>query len=197
MILRLFPLVLAFASVALAQDPLAEQMRMIEEMRASAMLRANPGVSRPGAANADEPSGEDAEPSLRLKELSSLTFDRRPSTILAIWSTPPESEAAVIDVPAGSTLSVPVSVTTKAGDNSVSATVAYTYDEFGSVKTEEGPLAGTADTTRTFQCNFRPSRWCNFACTSTRAPAASSSAATPPELTPTRLPSAFTNRGVN
>jgi len=39
------------------------------------------------------------------------------------------------------------SVTQAAGDNSLSATVAYTYDALGNRLTADGPLAGTADTT--------------------------------------------------
>jgi len=43
---------------------------------------------------------------------------------------------------------LPVSTTTQAGDNSLSATTALTYDNVGNLLTVDGPLAGTADTTR-------------------------------------------------
>jgi hypothetical protein len=43
---------------------------------------------------------------------------------------------------------LPVSTTTKAGDNSLSATTAITYDDIGNMLTVDGPLSGTADTTR-------------------------------------------------
>jgi len=39
------------------------------------------------------------------------------------------------------------SVTASAGDNSISSTTAYTYDAAGNVKTVDGPLSGTGDTT--------------------------------------------------
>ncbi|MBJ7416650.1 MAG: hypothetical protein JHC88_14575 [Niveispirillum sp.] len=39
-------------------------------------------------------------------------------------------------------------VTVAAGDGSVSATTTTTYDDFGNVLSEDGPLAGTADTVR-------------------------------------------------
>jgi YD repeat-containing protein len=42
---------------------------------------------------------------------------------------------------------LPVSAATSAGDNSVSATTAMTYDAVGNLKTVDGPLAGTDDTT--------------------------------------------------
>ncbi|HEU4962153.1 MAG TPA: RHS repeat-associated core domain-containing protein [Sphingomonas sp.] len=42
---------------------------------------------------------------------------------------------------------LPTSVTQAAGDGSVSATTAYTYDAVGNVLTVDGPLTGTADTT--------------------------------------------------
>jgi RHS repeat-associated protein len=41
------------------------------------------------------------------------------------------------------------SKTVRAGDNSVSATTSWTYNEWGDQITEDGPLPGTADTTRT------------------------------------------------
>ncbi len=43
---------------------------------------------------------------------------------------------------------LPVSKTVAAGDNSVSATTSWTYDAQGNKLTEDGPLAGTDDTTR-------------------------------------------------
>jgi len=43
---------------------------------------------------------------------------------------------------------LPVSTTMKAGDNSLSATTAVAYDEVGNLITVDGPLSGTADTTR-------------------------------------------------
>ncbi|MGH6786632.1 MAG: hypothetical protein ACREBO_07355, partial [Novosphingobium sp.] len=43
---------------------------------------------------------------------------------------------------------LPVSKSVAAGDGSLSATTAWTYDEAGNKLTEDGPLAGTADTTR-------------------------------------------------
>ncbi|HEX7115417.1 MAG TPA: RHS repeat-associated core domain-containing protein [Steroidobacter sp.] len=43
-----------------------------------------------------------------------------------------------------------VSVTVSAGNGSVSATESYTYDSIGNRVTVDGPLAGTADTTRTY-----------------------------------------------
>jgi len=49
-----------------------------------------------------------------------------------------------------------LSVTTRAGDNSLSATVANTYDARGDVVTVDGPLPGAADTTRTY---YDASRW--------------------------------------
>lgn len=45
---------------------------------------------------------------------------------------------------------LPVSVTQNLGDNSVTATTAYTYYPTGDVKTVDGPLSGTDDTTRTY-----------------------------------------------
>ncbi|HEU4962139.1 MAG TPA: RHS repeat-associated core domain-containing protein [Sphingomonas sp.] len=42
---------------------------------------------------------------------------------------------------------LPTSVTQAAGNGSVSATTAYTYDNVGNVLTVDGPLSGTADTT--------------------------------------------------
>lgn len=44
--------------------------------------------------------------------------------------------------------SLPASVTVRAGDGSVSATTAFTYNGMGDILTVDGPLAGTADTTR-------------------------------------------------
>jgi RHS repeat-associated protein len=44
---------------------------------------------------------------------------------------------------------LPVSVTTGAGDNSLTAVTAYGYDDVGNRTTVDGPLAGTADTSRT------------------------------------------------
>jgi RHS repeat-associated protein len=41
------------------------------------------------------------------------------------------------------------SKTVRAGDNSVSATTSWTYNDWGDQITEDGPLPGTADTTRT------------------------------------------------
>lgn len=43
---------------------------------------------------------------------------------------------------------LPVSVTQKAADNSVSATTTTTFDKVGNVLTVDGPLSGTGDTTR-------------------------------------------------
>lgn len=43
---------------------------------------------------------------------------------------------------------LPLSVTTAAGNASVSATTAATYDRMGNVQTVDGPLSGSADTTR-------------------------------------------------
>lgn len=43
---------------------------------------------------------------------------------------------------------IPVSNTVAAGDGSVSATTSFTYDGNGDKLTEDGPLAGSADTTR-------------------------------------------------
>jgi RHS repeat-associated protein len=43
---------------------------------------------------------------------------------------------------------LPVSRTVAAGDNSLSATVSWTYDILGNKLTEDGPLSGPADTTR-------------------------------------------------
>lgn len=42
---------------------------------------------------------------------------------------------------------LPATVTTSAGDGSISSTVTTTYDSVGNVKTVDGPLAGTGDTT--------------------------------------------------
>ena len=42
----------------------------------------------------------------------------------------------------------PTSVTTRAGDSSISSTVTTTYNDFGDVETVDGPLAGTVDRTR-------------------------------------------------
>lgn len=42
---------------------------------------------------------------------------------------------------------LPTSVTTAAGDNSISATTAASYDAIGNVLTVDGPLSGAADTT--------------------------------------------------
>ncbi|MCW4461520.1 hypothetical protein OK349_07355 [Sphingomonas sp. BT-65] len=44
---------------------------------------------------------------------------------------------------------LPTSVTTAAGDGSLSATSNFTYDEVGNRLTVDGPLSGTADTVRT------------------------------------------------
>lgn len=46
------------------------------------------------------------------------------------------------------------SKTESTGDGSMSRTVSYTYDEFGNVLTEDGPLPGTADMTRFYFDNF-------------------------------------------
>jgi RHS repeat-associated protein len=43
---------------------------------------------------------------------------------------------------------LPVSVTTASGDNALSATTSFTYDTAGNRITADGPIAGTADTTR-------------------------------------------------
>lgn len=43
----------------------------------------------------------------------------------------------------------PTGITTGAGDNSLSATTALTYDAYGNLTYVDGPLPGTADTTRT------------------------------------------------
>lgn len=45
---------------------------------------------------------------------------------------------------------LPLSVTSGAGDGSLSATMTMTYDQFGNLETVNGPLAGSADTTRTY-----------------------------------------------
>ena len=42
----------------------------------------------------------------------------------------------------------PTSVTSGAGDNSLTATQTMTYDPVGDLATVDGPLSGTADTTR-------------------------------------------------
>jgi RHS repeat-associated protein len=42
----------------------------------------------------------------------------------------------------------PISVSSGSGDGALTATKAYTYTAYGDVKTVDGPLAGTADTTR-------------------------------------------------
>lgn len=44
---------------------------------------------------------------------------------------------------------LPTSTTVSSGDGSLAATVATTYDEIGNALTVDGPLPGTADTTRT------------------------------------------------
>jgi hypothetical protein len=49
-----------------------------------------------------------------------------------------------------------LSTTTRAGDNSVSATTSYTYNDRGDVITVDGPLPGNADTTRSY---YDASRW--------------------------------------
>ncbi|KQY91781.1 hypothetical protein ASD21_15840, partial [Caulobacter sp. Root1455] len=49
-----------------------------------------------------------------------------------------------------------LSVTTRAGDNSLSATTSYAYDARGDVIATDGPLAGAADTSRTY---YDASRW--------------------------------------
>ncbi len=49
-----------------------------------------------------------------------------------------------------------LSTTTRAGDNSLSATTSYTYNDRGDVTAVDGPLPGTADTTRTY---YDASRW--------------------------------------
>jgi YD repeat-containing protein len=43
---------------------------------------------------------------------------------------------------------LPTSQTITAGDNSLSTTTGWTYDEWGNKLTEDGPLSGTTDTTR-------------------------------------------------
>lgn len=43
---------------------------------------------------------------------------------------------------------LPASVTVAAGDGSISAASTFTYDSFGNKLTEDGPLAGSSDTTR-------------------------------------------------
>lgn len=43
---------------------------------------------------------------------------------------------------------LPLSKTVAAGDNSLIATTTFTYDTYGNKLTEDGPLAGTADTSR-------------------------------------------------
>jgi RHS repeat-associated protein len=43
---------------------------------------------------------------------------------------------------------LPTAQTVRSGDNSVSATTAWTYDDVGNKLTEDGPLPGSADTTR-------------------------------------------------
>ncbi len=43
-----------------------------------------------------------------------------------------------------------LSVTTQAGDNSLSATTTFTYDALGNVVSTDGPLAGPGDTTRIY-----------------------------------------------
>ncbi|MGR4862240.1 RHS repeat-associated core domain-containing protein [Caulobacter sp. LARHSG274] len=45
---------------------------------------------------------------------------------------------------------LPLTVTSGAGDGSLSATTAMTYDQYGNLETVNGPLAGSADTTRTY-----------------------------------------------
>lgn len=49
-----------------------------------------------------------------------------------------------------------LSTTTRAGDNSLSVTTSYTYNDRGDVIAVDGPLAGTADTTRSY---YDASRW--------------------------------------
>ena len=43
-----------------------------------------------------------------------------------------------------------LSTKTSAGDNSISATTSYGYDDYGNLVSEDGPLAGSADTTAYF-----------------------------------------------
>ncbi|MGR4865071.1 polymorphic toxin-type HINT domain-containing protein [Caulobacter sp. LARHSG274] len=45
---------------------------------------------------------------------------------------------------------LPTATTSGSGDGALSATTILTYDEVGNLLTEDGPLAGTADTTRTY-----------------------------------------------
>ncbi|MGR4866161.1 hypothetical protein [Caulobacter sp. LARHSG274] len=45
---------------------------------------------------------------------------------------------------------MPLTVTSGAGDGSLSATTAMTYDQYDNLETVNGPLAGSADTTRTY-----------------------------------------------
>ncbi len=45
---------------------------------------------------------------------------------------------------------LPLTVTSGAGDGSLSATTTMTYDQYGDLETVNGPLAGSADTTRTY-----------------------------------------------
>jgi RHS repeat-associated protein len=53
-----------------------------------------------------------------------------------------------IDYATGTDLVLPETITTRAGDNSLSATITNGYDDQGNLTAVDGPLPGTADTTR-------------------------------------------------
>ena len=54
----------------------------------------------------------------------------------------------VVDIAYDQNNLLPTTVTTRSGNSSVSSTVTAAYDDFDRVKTVDGPLSGTADTTR-------------------------------------------------
>ena len=81
-------LVLATATTAALAQNRIEIIEMIGDMPPGFVLP--DGMPVPGAEAAD---GETpAEESERLKRLKALTYDRRPSSILTMWSTPVDEE---------------------------------------------------------------------------------------------------------
>jgi len=61
-----------------------------------------------------------------------------------------DEQVSAITYPSGSAASnaQPISVTTQLGNNTLAATTAIAYNDFGQVLTVDGPLSGTADTAR-------------------------------------------------
>ncbi|TDJ72845.1 MAG: hypothetical protein E2O39_06005 [Planctomycetota bacterium] len=91
--MNLRPFSFALALTIAAAAPASGQTVVIDgrvmELSGAVAL---PTITVAGEAPAEAKSDSDEKPSARQKLLKKLEFDRRPSTILSVWSTPPPSD---------------------------------------------------------------------------------------------------------